>query len=179
MMSSHDDTLCLDNGGGSGLGYSRSILPVQLGGPFHLCNWIGLTAPPVRLSAQRLARCTFPRQRLCERIYTQLSSVCQGSDCTTQLLLYSCNEQGRLTGTKKGRFLADKRPTNTYSIDRLSDVIWPSCVLAHCLPYCSHTGTPHGASRVPFNLTLIPELFTPQKLTQIQHRFLGPVLLTC
>lgn len=157
----------------------RSISPVQLGGPFQLCNWIGLPAPSVRLSDQRRVRCTLPRQRLCEGIYTQLSRVCQGSDCTTQLLLYSCNEPGRLTGTKKGRFLADKRPTNPYSIDRLSDVIWPSCVLAHCLPCFPHTGSPHGASRVPFNLTLIPELFTPQKLTQTKQLFLGPELLTC
>ena len=134
-VRSYDDTLCPDNGGGSGVGYSPSILPVQLGGPFHLCNWIGLAAPSVRLSDQRRVRCTLPRQRLCERIYTQLSSVCQGSDCTTQLLLYSCNEQGRLTGTKKGRFLADKRPTNPYSICGLSDVIWPSCVLASLLAH--------------------------------------------
>ena len=134
-VRSHDDTLCPDNGGGSGAGYSRLIWPVQLEGPFHLGNWIGLATPSVRLSDQRRVRCTLPRQRLCERIYTQFSSVCQGSDCTTQLLLYLCNAQGRLVGTKKGRFLADKRPTNPYSICGLSDVIWPSCVLAHCLPY--------------------------------------------
>ena len=70
MLSSEDDTLCLDNGGGSGLGYSRSIWPVQLGGPFHLGNWIGLSAPSVRLSDQRRVRCTLPRQRLYEGIYT-------------------------------------------------------------------------------------------------------------
>ena len=87
------------------------------------------------------------------------------------------NESGRQK-TKKGRFLADKRPTNPYSIDRSSDVIWPSCMLAYCLPCFPHTGYPLGASRVPFNLTLIPELFTPQKLTQIKLLCLGPVLST-
>ncbi len=93
QVRSLDDTLCPDNGGGSGLGYSRSILPVQLGGPFHFCDWIGLAAPTVRLSDQSRVKCTLPRQRLCASSYTQLSEVCQGADCTTAALSGSCNEQ--------------------------------------------------------------------------------------
>ena len=115
--ASDDDTLCPDNGGGSGLGYSPSIWPVQLGGPFYLCNWIGLAAPPVRLSDQRRVRCTLPRQRLCVSIYTQLLSGCQGSDCTTRLLPDSCNVKGKWNRTKRGRCLAAERPVPSYLVD--------------------------------------------------------------
>ena len=115
-VRSHDDTLCPDNGGGSGAGYSRLIWLAQLGGPFHLGDWIGLAAPSVRLSDQRRVRCTLPRQRLCECIYTQLSSGCQGSDCTTRLLPDSCNVKER-NRTKRGRCLAAERPVPSYLVD--------------------------------------------------------------
>ena len=76
----YDDTLCPDNGGDSGLGYSRLVLPAQLRGPFHVCNWIGLSAPAVRLSDQSRVTCTRPRQRLCDVILPHATTACQGQN---------------------------------------------------------------------------------------------------
>jgi hypothetical protein len=98
-----DDTLCPDNGGGSGLGYSRSIWPAQLGGPFHFCDWIGFAATTVRLSDQPRVKRTLPRLRLCACIYTQLSEVCQEADCTTVFMPGLCiAREGLAALDKKG-----------------------------------------------------------------------------
>jgi hypothetical protein len=120
-----DDTLCLDNGGGSGLGYSRSIWPAQLGGPFHFCDWIGLTAPAVRLSDQSRVKCTLPRQRLCDCIYTQLSSECQGARCTTPYRPDSCTRKI----TEKNKGAAALRLSGPYRPIQLTLV---RCRLAFC-----------------------------------------------
>jgi len=80
----------------------------------------------------------------------------------------------RTIGKKRGRCLAAERPVSTlFSLTPvrccggLSVCAFGQLYLAqllrfrHCQP-----DTPLGASRVQFNLTLIPDLFSPQKLTQ-------------
>ena len=83
------------------MGYSRLVLPAQLRGPFHVCNWIGLSAPAVRLSDQLRMTCTFPRQRLSAEILPHAFSPCQG--------------QPEQKGPPTFRWVADCR----YSIDPL------------------------------------------------------------
>ena len=77
------------------MGYSRSIWPVQLGGPFHLCNWIGLSAPSVRLSDQRRVRCTLPRQRLCAKYYHSHSGAVKGQPAQAERPFALCQSNVR------------------------------------------------------------------------------------
>ena len=156
------------------MGYSRAISPVQLGGPFHFCDWIGLAAITIRLSDQPRMKCTLPRQRLCVCSYTQLSKVCQGADCTKASLSDSCNKrEGSMLETQRA---APLRVSGPYRPIQLTHV---QCRLAFCHSLrhdlqSKMSALQVWASRVRFNLTLIPERFAPQKLTQCEQLSLWP-----
>ncbi len=141
VLRLNDDTLCLDNGGDSGLGYSRTVLPARLGGPFHIGNWIGLSAPVVRLSDQSRVTCTFPRQCLC------------GKHTTTRP-----GGVSRANSTKRATHLLVSGPP-CYSIDppvrcRLACPNAPVtarplvAITNRCEPGHRHSVCPRGASQV-------------------------------
>ena len=78
-----------------------------------------------------------------------------------------CREQ------KRGRCLAAERPVPNYSVDACP--MSPGLLaLAALLPQRITSALQVRASRVRFNLTLIPERFSPQKLTQVEQLSLWP-----